>query len=271
MKIIDIIIDFEKTPLSYSPLLFSIEPLTSRILSVHKSNPFWFPVWFNRKKIEKGGVKVRFQNFRNLRINKLSSLIGIDSRVFDIEDKKLEIWWKKNWTELYTLNFLKKLKKLGKLIVWFDTSDSTGTTQFHVLKFVEKYYKRQLLKDYSLYKQNFALGRYYTDYYSKKYKIEPEFDTYFYPLEQKEEKKIGLSWNFALNDYRPIQKIGPFIKYLPLSFKKPSKERKILLSARFSTKYRSKLVQFQRIKLLEFIKTKIPPSELGIGSCFTRA
>ena len=45
---------------------------------------------------------------------------------------------------------LSVLRDHAKTIVWLDTADSTGTPLFDVMPFVDKYLKKQVLKDYIL-------------------------------------------------------------------------------------------------------------------------
>ena len=49
-------------------------------------------------------------------------------------------------------NIAEHLSKKNKNLIWFDLTDSAGTTQFEVLPHVKKYIKGQLYKDKELYR-----------------------------------------------------------------------------------------------------------------------
>ena len=69
------------------------------------------------------------------------------------------------------INYLKKIYFKNRNLYWFDTRDSAGTTQFEVLPFVKKYIKKQFYINKKIYTQELKGGRFYTDYYSRKYNL----------------------------------------------------------------------------------------------------
>lgn len=98
--------------------------------------------------------------------------------------------------------FLCQLKNNANLVCWLDIADSTGTCLFDVLPYVDKYMKKQVIKDKSLYAEKMYGGRCFTDYYHKKLKLVDEsIESNNYPtLDRQYEDKICLSWNIGLSD-----------------------------------------------------------------------
>ena len=55
---------------------------------------------------------------------------------------------------------LQTIRESSKMVLWCDTSDSTGTTQFEVLPYVDRYLKKQIYKDMSIYTRKVWGGEY---------------------------------------------------------------------------------------------------------------
>lgn len=118
-----------------------------------------------------------------------------------------------------TLQFLLKAREEVGCLVWMDDSDSTTVTHFEVLPYVDKYLKKQLLKDRSLYRKEFYGGRIFSDYYHKKFNINDnvEYQQYF-PLNEKYDKKVALSWNIGLGNVHKSFTLKSYLKrYFPLT------------------------------------------------------
>lgn len=216
-----------------------------------------FPLFFFRKALKKRGLRIRFMTLPEMRFRKLSGTICIDSRVFynDRSPKYIR-------RQRYVKGVLKKLKKRKKKIIWFDTSDSSGTTHFELMPYIDKYCKRILLKDRSLYRKRLYRNRLYTDFYAKRYyapeTLPPvEFDT---PLEKNDEYKLEVLWNYAYSDFRPNSRVKNFFNsfspVMKLNFVPPSRDRDILTQARYTVKG-SHVIDFQRKQLLEFTREKL--------------
>jgi len=155
-------------------------------------------------------------------------------------------------------------KKQSNKIVWFDTSDSCGSCQFQVLPFVDKYLKKQLYKDFSLYQRGVWGNRIFFEYYHNTFGVADDKigaerqcllkDEYAY--------KIGLSWNIGLGDYLSPRffKIFDSKRFHFLhSFVKPHENRSIDLHFRGSQQgnvvgFQRKLVMNQ-FKLFSSLKT----------------
>ena len=111
----------------------------------------------------------------------------------------------------------------------FDNKDGVNI-QYELLPYVDRYFKKQLFKNRSLYKKNYYGNRIYTDYYVKNYNLNKEFKILKETtLNSKYNPKISLSWNIALSDYRSSNILTPFsynfLNKIKLKFKEPSINR----------------------------------------------
>ena len=163
--------------------------------------------------------------------------------------------------------------RAGKL-VYFDTTDSTGNLQTEVLPYVDRYYKGQLLKDRSLYRDTWYGARIYTDYYHRVYGVEDDEQRYSKPVPSDADlNKLGVSWSVALADYS-YSLVGGFLNRLyrlvgrdsPMRLPKrwcvPSSERRVDVSARFSVSQGRATVRFQRQRVQEILDGKVQTSLL---------
>ena len=162
---------------------------------------------------------------------------------------------------------LKKIYEINSNIYWFDMRDSAGTTQFEVLPYVKKYIKKQLYIDRSLYYKNLYGGRYYTDFYHKKFNIEDKQVYKQTKLENKFKKKIILGWNIGVAqifDYSKYSRIDYWKEYLKFRFlnKKnfelalnfSNNSKKINLICLMNKDFKRETISFQRKKIYEFIE-----------------
>ena len=158
------------------------------------------------------------------------------------------------------INYLSTLKaSVGKLI-WFDADDSSGTTQFPVIPFVDAFVKKQVLKDIS----------YYTDDSDSKKNLmvwaHPGAELIqFIPCPENQAHKIKPGWNIAYNDYRNFVVHYRLRKYLshftnynifPLRYTQVTANRLFDITFRGTVKYDtyfSDIVSFQRRKVFEIL------------------
>jgi hypothetical protein len=140
--------------------------------------------------------------------------------------------------------FLSWCRSKAKTVIWFDTTDSTGTTSFGVLPYVDLYAKNQLLHDTSLYKQQFYSGIFYADYYHKLKNIEDDgIQGGFQPAKPDELSKITVSWNLGLGDFhtntvwgRRLRLYWPWVNYI-LETTNTNVNRRIKVSYRVTSKF----------------------------------
>ena len=165
--------------------------------------------------------------FPFLAFQKELNLNGIYIKVlFDIEDVKYSdtiildskyhrLQWIENEDKIY-IDLLKLKEKTNKLI-YFDTTDSTGMIQSEVFRYIDSYWKFQILKDKSQYEKRFYGGRIFSDYYHNSLKINDQNKFISNPLSKSEIQKIKCAWNFGLADYSYKNK---YIYYLRKKFVK---------------------------------------------------
>ena len=116
---------------------------------------------------------------------------------------------------------LKRIQKLNSNLYWFDMRDSAGTTQFEVLPFVKKYIKKSFYKNKSLYLNQLEGGRFYSDYYIKKYFINDNLKYESKNLDEKFISKLVLGWNIGvafLFDYLNYSSISYYNELIKLKF-----------------------------------------------------
>ncbi|MBN1872337.1 MAG: hypothetical protein JW800_07170 [Candidatus Omnitrophica bacterium] len=157
-----------------------------------------YPLLINKDFFDEKGISINF-------FDSLSKKIG-DCDILFINSKFFKTWHSGRYGQLYDL--LSSFRKKTGKILWFDTNDSTGTTQFNILPYVDGYYKSQILKDKSLYRRSFYGNRIYTDFYKNKFNITDKGESdasgsvsVETPLREEFEYKLGVSWNSALNEW----------------------------------------------------------------------
>ena len=184
----------------------------------------------------------------------LSKKTKLDNKLFEcdilgINAKSIHHIWTNNRD--YLFEFLLKAKNKGKKILWFDTYDSTVSTEFEVLPFVDMYLKNQLLKDKTLYLDKKSRTRIFINYFNKLYDIDQYADKDWKLPDESSLDKIQLSWNSCFENYTKsryffFNKINQ--KYLRpnnlwpqknhINFFPVNSERKIICSFRGTTNYR---------------------------------
>lgn len=208
------------------------------------------PLLVNRRFFDKKDIKFYFFSNLNDRVYNCDAIF--------LNSKYFRTWHGERKGELY--DALSRLKKRVKRVIWFDTTDSTGATQFNVMPFVDAYYKAQLLKDRQLYKRIFRGYRIYTEYYANRYKVKDEqrkemaMET---SLKDEDMHKLHLSWNSAMNDWGSYaflygRLLAKLRTSLPLGtnytarFIETKKERKQDISARIGITYSKSAIRCQR-------------------------
>ena len=111
---------------------------------------------------------------------------------------------------------LKKLRENCNRLIWFDTADSTGTCLFDVLPYVDRYLKKQILRDLDAYKRPIWGGRIFCEYLHEKLGINDEqLENDKYDILPDEYKgKLGLSWNMGVSDFRDWKYSFLFLNHL---------------------------------------------------------
>ena len=166
------------------------------------------------------------------------------------------------------------LSKKNKNLIWFDLTDSAGTTQFEVLPYVKRYVKGQLYKNRDLYRKNLFRNRYFSDFYQKKFKIEKDIKFNFCKLETSYDQKVILGWNLGVGNFFDIINYSNYDKFICLSkfiFLKNKKKlfdyslsnrkignKKFDLFFRLSNRVRNekKSIHYQRLHVEDFLNKK---------------
>lgn len=170
--------------------------------------------------------------------------------------------------------FLTKAKREVKKLIWFDANDSTGTTHFPIISFVDVFVKKQILKDLDYYAGNeseLKNTRIWTDPQAPNKK--------FSPCPPDQIHKIKLGWNIAYFDYRNFRLHHQLRKYLsyfisynlfPIQYTPASTKRDFDLTFRGTINYNSpNAIADQRTKVLELFKTL--PYKIATGGAVDRS
>ncbi|MCH7964138.1 MAG: hypothetical protein IH852_09390 [Bacteroidetes bacterium] len=137
------------------------------------------------------GITLRF--YTHLQGKKIfdADILFINSYIF-------KPFWKNSKDEIFS--FLRNAQEQRLRIFWFDNTDSTWSTQFEVLPYVEMYLKNQIFKNKSLYLKRFHTGRIFTDYFDNLYQSGERETDYFIP-KKNDLSKVNLSWNSCFENY----------------------------------------------------------------------
>ena len=92
-----------------------------------------FPLVVFKKTIQKAGMEIKFVKRSDKKISDCD-ILAIDSKAFMT-------------LPVQALDLIDSYRKSNNKIIWFDTTDSTGTLQSDILPIVDSYAKSQLLKN----------------------------------------------------------------------------------------------------------------------------
>lgn len=227
----------------------------------------FFPIFRNKKKLHTyANIDLKFvYDHGDLEKNQADVLI-ISSWYFG---RKLNLWKSDPSNVQEVLNsFRVNFRK----IVWFDISDSTGTTQFPVLDFVDGYWKSQLLANLDDYSLPSKTGRIFTDFYLNLYGIEDKDEIEEHLVSgylSHYKNKISLAWNTGFGHFGRFSPIierinrcfpsNTDLRGYPRRTKPASALRNNFLSCRFGLKYTRKSVSIGREqtaeRLVKYVKT----------------
>jgi hypothetical protein len=202
------------------------------------------PVLVNRRALKESGIDVRIFH------KDTPDLYDADCVIFD---GRVYRKWDGGDSEHEVAAFLDRLNSRVETVVWFDTTDGTGTTQFQFLPYVDKYLKLQVLKDRSLYRKSHYGGRFFTEYYHTEFGV-GDTDEYpeMTPAADSDLHKIGVAWGHPMADYG---RWAPWLRRIRRRILIPTwytqrfvqtVDRTVDTSFRFGTMYRRETVAFQR-------------------------
>lgn len=150
-------------------------------------------------------------------------------------------------TAVVRREYLEKVKNGCRMLVWLDTSDSTGTTVFDVLPHVDLYLKKQLLKDVAQYATGHYNQRVFCDFYHRQFGICDPEPCWRQPLDLCHARKLRTAWNILIGDIWNDSTPHHCYHFAP-----GSRARKYDLSYRGSRSY-TPTVSFQREKVFEMV------------------
>ena len=232
----------------------NITILKSKNHSINESS-FLYPIRENIKEIRNLGIRINWCS--NTNKLKEGNILLISSHYF-----------RKSWSKYGVESTLEQIKDITNTFdrtYWLDMNDSTGTTQFDVLPYVDKYLKLQILKDKKKYLNTYLTGRIHTDFYVKYFDIKDEKNIEEHLSRKpslKDLKKISCSWNYGCKYFGNLSKYNDFLcNYFNSTCSlnniwiQPSIDRKKKISARFSTLYSRHSISLSRKTFSECFNT----------------
>ncbi len=245
-----------------------------RTITVFYDNTSYTQTWlralvFAKKEFEEKGFLIKVKGF-SAYIPKMGrfihNLVTKDQYISEFSKENYDIvmlaYHHSNPEGLATMSssdraeVLEILQGRCNILVWLDTSDSTGTCLFDVMPYVDAYLKKQVLINTERYYDRIWGGRPHCDYYHIKYKVDDEIvcNRIFPVLDKKYTNKMGVSWNVGLGDLftrERINKLRYRKTYAPFIFTAPSINRELDAHYRGSTS--PCIALWQRNKTMELV------------------
>jgi len=230
---------------------------------------FLFPIKFNAKRLKVDyNISVNYFQSINERLYECDVLI-ISSWYIGRELK----WWQGENEKVS--EFLTTAKSKVKKVIWFDISDSTGTTQFLVLPYVDSYLKCQILKNKNDYLNKYYANRIFTDYYHKSFKIDDSNsgETHLGIIPAKSDlDKLFVGWNTGMTNYGCYSTYWSILshylshielpKFYPTHWASPYSHRPVDYSCRVGYSYPRQTVAYQRKEIAKLLKDRISVEKL---------
>jgi len=218
---------------------------------------FFYPLLVNKRRLRELNIILKYYEKVREGIYDCDAIL-LDSKYFT------KLWNNRE----NVLSLLKRIKKECAKVIWLDMTASTGTTHFQVLPYVDMYWKKQLLKDLSLYEKNYKGERIYTDYYMNRFNLSGYDADCSHTLKLEDHRKLSLSWNIGLGPYSTNLKVSNIFRLIPWKIKSrysfkysqksilPSTHCKRLICFRGNAKYSKEALSFQRVKIIEKLKLR---------------
>jgi hypothetical protein len=237
---------------------------------------FLFPLMFNAKRLKRD-YNIEIGHFQSISDNLYEcDVLIISSWIIGRELK----WWDSEKDKIY--QFLEIARSKVNKVIWFDISDSTGTTQFLVLPYVDSYLKCQILSDKNKYLKRRYANRVFTDYYHQEFEISDsdsgEDHLGVIPLKSDLEK-IKVGWNTGMANYSCYLSYWSIISHylngvdLPLFYPthwvSPNIQRSIDYSCRVGYSYNRNTVAYQRKEIANLLKGRVSVEKLKRKKYFT--
>ena len=215
------------------------------------------PFYRWNKLFKESGLKVDVYHHHLDKRLKDADYLLIHSRYFENGWQNLKSRNAQNEEELKS--YLIEMKKNAGKLIWFDAADSSGSSDFPIIPYVDVFLKKQVLKD----------KRYYTEQplkndlriWMNRLKNERP-STPFKPCPTDQLAKIRIGWNIGLNDYRyfgyKMSRLSNYLSYslYSTSYKEVTKKRIFDLTFRGTlpqVENSINKISFQRNKLLKLL------------------
>ncbi len=162
-------------------------------------------------------------------------------------------------------HFAEEYSQAGSSI-FVDLNDSTGWAVPHVLPYVTRYLKSQLMRDRSVYTRPLYEHRPHSDYYHRRAGVMNDEDRWSLPVSDPAHlAKMTVGWNSGLANYsltgpwlmNAYERTGwePFLA-LPKFYARPDRTRRTRVSYRFGAGYPEKTLRHQRLRLKEIMDAR---------------
>lgn len=168
--------------------------------------------------------------------------------------------------------WLRDARSRAHRILWFDTSDGTGTTQFAVLPLVDRYVKSQVLRDRRAYQRSPYGSRIFTDFIHERFGIadadsgEPHLS---FPPPDDDLGKIVAGWHYGFLEYGAwgdrLTALWHRMPLLPRQFlvqwTPPATHRPTSVSCRMGMRYTRATVAYPRLEIRKRLAARGIPTE----------
>lgn len=214
------------------------------------------PFYRWKEQLKERGYEVKcYHNHLHKELKEADYLI-LHSRYFNPGWQSIHDRNQQNEEEL--IEYLLQIKKGNGKLIWFDAADSSGSSDFPIIPFVDVFLKKQVLKD----------KKYYAglDVHSNlRVWIDSEGfgSSSFQPCPLNQLHKIKVGWNLGLNDYRyfgyKLSRLSNYLNYslYPIKFSQITESRPLDLTFRGNMHYEKNghdRVSEQRNKVLYYLK-----------------
>lgn len=168
--------------------------------------------------------------------------------------------------------WLRNARSRAGAVLWFDTSDGTGTTQFAVLPFVDRYVKSQVLRDRRAYQRVPYGSRVFTDFIHTRFGISdanPGEPHLALPPSDDALPKIVAGWHYGFLHYggwgdrlTALWYRCPMLpRWYPVRWTTPAASRAIPVSCRIGTRYARETVAYARMEIRRRLAARGVPLE----------
>jgi len=220
---------------------------------------FVFPVKYHQRDFAGDGYRIEYARDVD-RLKKGAFAVCVMSRRFRND-------WGVDPGRIF--HFLQDCRRYCERVYWMDLSDSSGTTQFDVLPYVDTYLKCQVLRDKRQYLRPHYGSRIFTDFYHARFGIaDSKQDPPHLNRIPREDQlcKIKASWNLGMSDYGFLNSAYARLLFycdaLPRFYSNcwvaPGTDRPLKFTCRLGGSYSKDTVAFPRKRIQQMLAGRIP-------------